>query len=45
MKVSIVYHSESGNTEEVAKLIKTGGMQHTSVDIKCMSIDQIEDVF
>ena len=45
MKIAIVYYSNSGNTKKVAELIAEGAKRTNEVDIKCMSIDDIDDAF
>ena len=42
MKVSILYHSVSGNTITVSELIKEGAVQHENVEAKCMSIEDLD---
>ncbi|MCT4600179.1 MAG: flavodoxin family protein [Marinifilaceae bacterium] len=42
MKISIIYHSESGNTEKVAQFIAKGMISAGDVNVKCMSIDSID---
>ena len=45
MKVSVVYHSESGNTEQMAQLVREGCNKVGGVDAKCMPIDHIDQAF
>lgn len=45
MKVSVVYHSETGNTKKVADLIVKEANKVNSIETKCMSIDNIDDTF
>ncbi|ADO77544.1 flavodoxin family protein [Halanaerobium praevalens] len=45
MKISIIYHSESGNTREVAEIIKDGCLKVEKVEVKTMSIDEFEPEF
>ena len=42
MNLSIIYHSESGNTEEVANIIKKGVQSHKEINVKSMHIDDID---
>ncbi len=44
MKMSVIYHSETGNTERVAKLIAKGA-EKEGASIKCMSIDDVDESF
>jgi NAD(P)H dehydrogenase (quinone) len=45
MKVSILYHSVSGNTEKIADLIKKGVIETENVEAKCMSIENLDEKF
>ena len=45
MKISIIYHSETGNTERMAQLVKEGCEQTEGVEARCMSIDEVDGVF
>jgi NAD(P)H dehydrogenase (quinone) len=45
MKISIIYHSESGNTKKVADIIAEGAKLDGKVDVKAMSIDEIDETF
>ncbi|NOY08119.1 MAG: flavodoxin [Spirochaetes bacterium] len=43
MKISIIYHSESGNTEKMAKLVREGCTGIPDVEAGCMSIDSLDE--
>ncbi|MBI5017901.1 MAG: flavodoxin family protein [Deltaproteobacteria bacterium] len=45
MKISIVYHSETGNTKKVADLIAEGAGLDGRVDVRTMSVDDIDEGF
>ena len=45
MKIAIVFYSKSGNTKKVADLIAEGAKKINDVDVKCMSIEDIDDGF
>jgi NAD(P)H dehydrogenase (quinone) len=45
MKVAIVYHSESGNTEAAARLVADGCRRVPDVDVRLMSIDAVDRAF
>jgi len=45
MKVSIIYHSETGNTKKMADLIREGCMGVASVEAECMSIDEVDEAY
>ena len=42
MKVSIIYHSETGNTAKMAELVKEGCEGVAGVEAKCMTIDAVD---
>jgi len=42
MNLSIIYHSESGNTEKVANIIKRGAETQKEINVKSMHIDEID---
>lgn len=39
MKISIIYHSESGNTEKLAELVAEGARGVPGMEVKTMTID------
>jgi len=43
MKIAIIYHSESGNTESMAELVEEGCRQIQDVEAKCMPIDEVDE--
>lgn len=45
MKISIIYHSETGNTAKVADVIAEGIRKAGNIDVKCMSITDIDADF
>ena len=45
MKISVVYHSESGNTRSIADLIAKGVSSVGDVEVKAMSITDINEDF
>lgn len=45
MKIAIIYHSETGNTEKVAELIARGATKVEAIDTKCMPINNIDEEF
>lgn len=42
MKISIIYHSETGNTREMARLVERGCQRVEGVEARCMPIDSVE---
>jgi len=42
MKVAIVYHSETGNTQAMAELVREGCEHAPGVEARCMSIDEVD---
>ncbi len=45
MKIAVIYHSETGNTEKVGKLIVKGVEKIEGIETKCMSIDNVDENF
>lgn len=45
MKIAIIYHSETGNTEKVADLIAQGTKKVEGTETKCMSINNVDAAF
>ncbi|NOW03610.1 flavodoxin family protein [Clostridium beijerinckii] len=45
MKLSIVYHSESGNTEKAAEIIVNAIEQMDGIEVKAMNINNIDENF
>lgn len=45
MKIAIVFHSEGGNTQKVAECIAEGAKINDNIEVKLMSITDIDEVF
>jgi NAD(P)H dehydrogenase (quinone) len=45
MKITIIYHSESGNTAKIAELIAAGARIDPAIEVKTMRIDQIDAAY
>jgi len=45
MKIAIVYFSQTGNTQKVADLIAEGAKKIENVDVKSMSVEEIDNEF
>ncbi|MEW6751809.1 MAG: flavodoxin domain-containing protein [Candidatus Latescibacterota bacterium] len=45
MKIAIVYHSETGNTQRMAELVQQGCQQVPGVEARCMSIDAVDSAY
>jgi NAD(P)H dehydrogenase (quinone) len=45
MRISLIYHSETGNTKRIAEMIAEGAKLGGEVEVKSMSIDEIDDSF
>jgi len=45
MKIAIIYHSQTGNTENVAKNILEGVKQVEGIEVKSMNINNIDEPF
>lgn len=43
MKIAILYYSKTGNTKKIAEIIESGAKKVTQVEVKCMSIEDIDD--
>ena len=43
MKIAIVYHSEPGNTRQMAELIREGCMSIAGVEAKSMSAEEVDE--
>lgn len=45
MRISIIYHSETGNTENIANIISSKIEKLEDIETKCMSIENIDKEF
>jgi NAD(P)H dehydrogenase (quinone) len=45
MKISVIYHSVSGNTQQVAELVAEGARLGGEVEAKSMNIDEVDEAF
>ena len=45
MKLAVLYHSETGNTESVAEIIAEGAREAGDIEVKSMGIEDIDDKF
>ena len=45
MKISVIYHSQSGNTKRIAEIIAEGAKLGGEVEVKSMSIDEVDEPF
>jgi NAD(P)H dehydrogenase (quinone) len=45
IRVAVVYHSETGNTRQMADLIVEGCLQVPGVEARSMSIDAVDDAY
>ncbi|MBN1936300.1 MAG: flavodoxin family protein [Anaerolineae bacterium] len=45
MKIAVVYHSESGNTAQVAQIVAEGARIDSSVEVRVMSIAESDQSF
>jgi NAD(P)H dehydrogenase (quinone) len=45
MKIAILYHSESGNTKQVAQIIAKGAHIDQSIEIQCMELARLDEQF
>jgi len=42
MKIAVVYHSETGNTREMAQLVREGCLRVADVEARCMSVEDVD---
>ncbi|MGD9679001.1 MAG: flavodoxin family protein [Vulcanibacillus sp.] len=42
MKLTILYHSKTGNTKGIAEIIAEGARDAGEVEVRCMSIDNVD---
>lgn len=45
MKISILYHSVSGNTKTISQYVKEGIQKAGNIDVKIMSIDEVDEEY
>lgn len=45
MKIAVVYHSETGNTQKMAELVRSGCEQVTGVEARCMSVEDVDKAY
>jgi len=45
VKVAIIYHSETGNTQAMAELIREGCEGVDGVEARCMPVDDVDDAY
>ena len=43
MKIAIIYHSQTGNTKQMAELVRQGCEQVQGVEARCMPIEEVDD--
>ena len=45
MKIAIIYHSETGNTQKMAELVRRGCLTIRGVEAKCMPVDDVDETY
>jgi NAD(P)H dehydrogenase (quinone) len=45
MKIAIIYHSETGNTKQMADYVREGCLNVQGIEAECMSIDAVDDEY
>ena len=45
MNVAILYHSETGNTQKMAELVREGCVGVEGVEARCMPIDEVDEAY
>jgi NAD(P)H dehydrogenase (quinone) len=43
MKIAIIYHSETGNTRQMAQLVRQGCLRVPGVEARCMPVDDVDE--
>ena len=43
MKVAVIYHSETGNTRQMAELVGEGCRKVEGVEARCMGVEKVDD--
>ncbi|MBN1582284.1 MAG: flavodoxin domain-containing protein [Anaerolineae bacterium] len=45
MNIAIIYYSQTGNTEQMAELVRQGCEQVPGVEARCMPLDKVDDEY
>ena len=45
MKIAIIYHSETGNTQQMAALVRQGCERVAGVETRLMPVDQVDEAY
>ena len=45
MKIAIIYHSETGNTQQMAELVRQGCEQVEGVQTRLMPVDEVDETY
>jgi NAD(P)H dehydrogenase (quinone) len=45
IKIAILYHSETGNTQQMAELVREGCMRAGGVEARCMPITDVDEAY
>ena len=45
MKMAIIYHSETGNTQKMAELVSQGCLTLPGVETRCMLVDDVDESY
>ena len=45
MKVAVLYHSETGNTQQMAELVREGCLRVPGIEARCMPVDEVDDAY
>ncbi len=43
MKIAVIYHSETGNTQQMAELVGEGCRKVEGVEARCMGVGEVDD--
>jgi NAD(P)H dehydrogenase (quinone) len=45
VKIAIIYHSETGNTQQMAELVREGCLRVKGVEVRCMPLDGVDTAY
>ena len=45
MKIAVLYHSQTGNTKQMAQLVREGCLRVPGVEARCMSIAKVDEAY
>jgi NAD(P)H dehydrogenase (quinone) len=45
VQVAIIYHSETGNTKQMADLVREGCLRVQGIEARCMALDAVDEAY